>query len=86
MNWFKNENGFVYLDLDFVQTKNTPRNPYVGGYGRKIPTSFKVLHDGRFYRVYCAQFSNTGSCYIMTNSRYVLVNLRNEITNERLRN
>jgi hypothetical protein len=35
------------------------------GYGGKIPTS-KMLRVGkRLYRVYCAIYSNNGSCYIV---------------------
>lgn len=86
MNWLSNKNGLVYLDLDFIQTENTPENPYTNGYGKRIPTSFKVMHDKRFYRVYCAQFGNAGSCYIRTKTGNVLVNLRNRLLNEHLRN
>ena len=34
------------------------------GYGRRIPTRHMVLFNGRWRRVYCYIFSNTGSCYI----------------------
>jgi len=34
------------------------------GYGRKIPTSREVKHNGRWRRVYCCIFSNNGTCYI----------------------
>jgi len=36
------------------------------GYGGKIPTQYKVKHNGRLYRVYCAIFSNNGSLYIIS--------------------
>ena len=36
------------------------------GYGKRIPTRYKVRHDGRLYRVYCCQFSNAGTLYIQT--------------------
>ena len=35
------------------------------GYGRKLTTAYKVEHNGRLYRVYCVQFSNAGSFYIL---------------------
>ena len=34
------------------------------GYGRKIPTTREVRHNGRWRRVYCCIFSNSGTCYI----------------------
>jgi hypothetical protein len=37
------------------------------GFGRRIPTTKKVLYRKRWYRVYCHIFSNVGSCYIESN-------------------
>lgn len=34
------------------------------GYGRRIPTTSMVNVDGRWRRVYCCIFSNSGTCYI----------------------
>lgn len=34
------------------------------GYGRKIPTPYMVKLNGKWRRVYCAIFSNIGTCYI----------------------
>lgn len=34
------------------------------GYGGRIPTTYKVQVDGRWRRVYCAVWSNAGTCYI----------------------
>ena len=34
------------------------------GYGRKIPARHMVLFNGRWRRVYCCIFSNSGTCYI----------------------
>ena len=34
------------------------------GYGRRIPTSQMVQVDGRWRRVYCCIYSNSGTCYI----------------------
>lgn len=36
------------------------------GYGKKIPTEYKVKYNGRFYRVYCRIYSNSGTLYIVT--------------------
>jgi len=35
------------------------------GYGSKLTTPYKVEHNDRLYRVYCVQFSNAGSFYIL---------------------
>lgn len=37
------------------------------GYGSKIPTRYMVKWYGRWYRVYCMVYSNSGTCYINTN-------------------
>ncbi|UJD20831.1 hypothetical protein SEA_ALUMINUMJESUS_96 [Microbacterium phage AluminumJesus] len=43
----------------------TPRNPYAGGYGRAIPTRYRLtLSDGRTRRVYVVQYGNSGSAYV----------------------
>jgi hypothetical protein len=34
------------------------------GYGRRVPTTRMVHVDGRWRRVYCCVFSNSGTCYI----------------------
>jgi hypothetical protein len=34
------------------------------GYGGRIPTRYKVQYNGRWRRVYCAIWSNAGTCYI----------------------
>lgn len=34
------------------------------GYGRRIPTTRMVRYGGRWRRVYCCIFSNSGTCYI----------------------
>lgn len=36
------------------------------GYGRKIPTRYMVQHRGKWRRVYCCVFSNSGTLYIGT--------------------
>ena len=34
------------------------------GYGRSIPTRYKVFWNNRWRRVYCCIISNSGTCYI----------------------
>ena len=43
------------------------------GYGRKIPTSKMVKYKGRWRRVYCCIFSNSGTCYIINNGQELTV-------------
>jgi len=35
------------------------------GYGKKLCTQWVVLIGTRWHRIYCAQFSNVGTCYII---------------------
>jgi hypothetical protein len=34
------------------------------GYGARIPTRHLVRYNGRWRRVYCCVYSNSGACYI----------------------
>ena len=45
------------------------------GYGKRIPTRYMVRHNGKFRRVYCAIYSNVGTCYIGKLSDAMFVNL-----------
>jgi len=49
------------------------------GYGSRIPTSWMVHKDGRWRRVYCAIWSNIGTCYI---GKSILPDLSNVIRDE----
>lgn len=46
-----------------------PRNPYVSGYGPKVPTRYRVKYGpvNRWRRVYVAQYGNSGSAYVTVN-------------------
>lgn len=53
-----------------------PRNPYASGYGRKIPTRYRVRTiDQKWRRVYVVCFSNVGTSYIIENGQPVIVDL-----------
>lgn len=43
------------------------------GYGRKLLTPYKLSLNGRLLRVYCCCFSNSGTCYVITRGRSVIV-------------
>jgi len=43
------------------------------GYGSKISTQYKVKHEGRWKRVYCRIFSNSGTLYVLKKGERVIV-------------
>ena len=48
------------------RTAHIPHNPSRTGYGAKIPTQYMVRTiDNVWRRVYCAVYSNSGTCYVM---------------------
>lgn len=48
------------------------------GYGSKLATEYKLKHNGRLYRVYCAIYSNIGRTYIVSDGVKLTVNF-NEV-------
>jgi hypothetical protein len=43
------------------------------GYGSKIPTTQMILLCGKWRRVYCTQYSNAGSCWVIFNGKKINV-------------
>ena len=43
------------------------------GYGDKIPTQYLVFIEKKWRRVYCRQYSNIGTCYVMINKERVII-------------
>jgi hypothetical protein len=43
------------------------------GYGKKIPTTKQLFILGRWRRVYCGIFSNSGVCYVMVDGQEINV-------------
>ena len=43
------------------------------GYGRRIPTSRMIRLGGRWRRVYCCIFSNSGTCYVEQGRDWIVV-------------
>jgi hypothetical protein len=41
------------------------------GYGRRIPTEYKVQYNGRWQRVYCCIYSNNGVLYIQSKGKAI---------------
>ena len=46
------------------------------GYGRRIPTEHMVKLPGgnRWRRVYCACYSNSGTCYVEQGDDWIVIN------------
>ena len=54
-----------------VETREAPLwwhklglSPTASGYGRRIPMVYMVRLNGRWRRVYCCIYGNSGTCYI----------------------
>lgn len=58
---------------DLLQWQKQGLSYTATGYGGKIPTQYKVKHDGIWKRVYCAIYSNTGTLYIMQTGTKLIV-------------
>ena len=43
------------------------------GYGKKIPTEFMAVLNGRMYRVYVTIFSNAGTAWITVRGQTIIV-------------
>jgi len=69
----------VRLDIpapSVMQDREAPPNPYVTGYGKKIPTRYRVRTiDSRWRRVYVMCYSNVGTAYVLHDGVKTIVNL-----------
>lgn len=73
----KNENGTIkYISVVLKDAADTPRNPYATGYGSKIPSSQLALVNGKWQRVYVAQYSNAGSPWVQIKGERVCIRER----------
>lgn len=73
-----NAGEFVRINVSgpAIRETETPRNPYVSGYGKKIHTRFMVRTiDQKWRRVYVACFSNVGTAYVMHGKVRTIVEL-----------
>jgi hypothetical protein len=51
------------VEVPCKETESCPRNPYVMGYGRKIPTQYMIQYTGRWRRVYACQYGNAATLW-----------------------
>ena len=61
----------LYVNGTLVESRESPLwwqklnlSYTASGYGSRIPTESMVRFNGRWRRVYCYIFSNSGTCYI----------------------
>lgn len=57
-----------------VKETETPRGRHrnATGYGKQLPTPYMVKWEGRWRRVYCVCYSNSGTLYIKADSDIVV--------------
>ena len=56
-----------------VKETKCPRSNSRTGYGDKIPTQYLVFIENKWRRIYCRQYSNIGTCYVMINKERVII-------------
>ena len=62
-----------------VRRSDAPRSGQtVSGYGARMPLSREVRHNGRWHRVYIAQYANAGSAFISSKDGDFLVEIDGE--------
>lgn len=49
--------------------------PTASGYGKKIPTRYKLRYNNRLYRIYGCCFSNVATTYIVSRNRTIIVDV-----------
>jgi hypothetical protein len=52
-------------DVSAVSITDTPHANTASGYGRKLPTQYRLRIGSRWHRVYAVCFSNSGSLYVI---------------------
>ena len=58
----------------------------VTGYGRKIPTRYKVkLTDNKTRRVYCVNYGNAGSVYVIIGNEWHFLDVDSEYLLQEIR-
>ena len=56
-----------------VKETGCPHSNSKTGYGDKIPTQYMVFIANKWRRVYCRQYSNIGTCYVLINKERVII-------------
>ena len=56
-----------------VKETGCPKANSKTGYGDKIPTNTMVFVENKWRRVYCRQYSNIGTLYVLINKERVII-------------
>ena len=56
-----------------VKVTEYPHSNSRTGYGDKIPTQYLVFIAKKWRRVYCRQYSNIGTCYVLIKGERVII-------------
>ena len=56
-----------------VKETECPKSNSKMGYGDKIPTQYLVFIANKWRRVYCRQYSNIGTCYVLIKGEQVII-------------
>ena len=56
-----------------VKETECPKSNSKTGYGDKIPTQYMVYIANKWRRVYCCQYSNIGTCYVLIKGEQVII-------------
>jgi hypothetical protein len=66
---------YISGDCVIIQKDECRPNPYVYGYGKKIPTPYKVIFFGnkRKYSVWAISYSNVASYYIQYKGKALFI-------------
>lgn len=63
----------VDVKTDFLPWQKMGLQYTSTGYGKRIPTIYKVKHENKWRRVYCCIFSNAGTLYIGKLSKKAII-------------
>lgn len=63
------------LVVDEPQWMQRGLSPTASGYGKKIPTRYKLRYNNRLYRIYGCCFSNVVTMYIVSRNRTIIVDV-----------
>jgi hypothetical protein len=66
------------LVVDEPQWMRWATIPTASGYGKKIPTRYKLWHNNRLHRIYACCFSNVATTYIISCNRTIIVDIEGQ--------
>lgn len=61
------------VKIDYLWWQKRGLSFTASGYGKQIPTEYKIKAENKWYRVYCCIFSNSGTLYIKSKGRDIII-------------